>query len=411
MRLIRLIRLAVPFVLLAATTCSGGGGQQSGDFAAERTGSLNQHLAQRVAPDLELIEACGSGTVTDTGQAQLERPPFLQQVTSHGALVVFRAASPAQSLELSTFDGQPVASVVPERDPTVSDGHQWIARLDGLSPATGYCYALPGWTKPAGFHTAPRPDGGSPVRFVAFGDSGYGGGDQRAVLDQVRTVPFDFMIHTGDVAYSDGSAAELDRNFFRVYAPILRSFAVYPTTGNHDYSTDDAAPYLSAFVLPEAGGSERWYSFDWGDAHFVALDTERIGTEQAAWLDADLMTNRLPWVVVYGHRPPYSSGDHGSDQAFQHWFVPVLERYQVPLVLSGHDHDYERSKELNGVTYVVTGGGGRGTREVGTSSFSAFSEAVLHFVYVEIAGSRLVLHAIDATGREFDQLLIERSAG
>ncbi|HKY36794.1 MAG TPA: hypothetical protein VJN18_12690 [Polyangiaceae bacterium] len=91
--------------------------------------------------------------------------------------------------------------------------------------------------------------------------------------------------------------------------------------------------------------------------------------------------------------------------------MPVLEKYQVPRVLSGHDHHYERSNVLNGVTYVVTGGGGRGTRPVGHSSFTAFSEAVIHFVFVEITASRLVLHAIDGTGREFDQTLIERSAG
>ena len=118
------------------------------------------------------------------------------------------------------------------------------------------------------------------------------------------------------------------------------------------------------------------------------------------------MNSRLPWTVVFGHRPPFSSGEHGGDDAFRTHFVPVLERYQVQLVLSGHEHDYERTKILNGVTYVVTGGGGRGTRPVGRSSFTAFSEAVEHFVFVEVEGSRLVLHAIDGAGREFDQAII-----
>jgi hypothetical protein len=80
------------------------------------------------------------------------------------------------------------------------------------------------------------------------------------------------------------------------------------------------------------------------------------------------------------------------------------------LVLSGHDHDYERTAPLNGVTYVVTGGGGRGTRNVGHSSFTAFSQEVIHFVFVEAQGPRLVLHAIDATGREFDQAVLELGA-
>jgi 3',5'-cyclic AMP phosphodiesterase CpdA len=191
----------------------------------------------------------------------------------------------------------------------------------------------------------------------------------------------------------------------------MRSFALYPVAGNHDYETQRAAPFLQSFVLPENGDAERWYSFDWGDVHFVALDTEQIGSSQARWLDADLMQTRLPWTIVVGHRPPFSSGSHGSSSEFRKHFVPVLEKYQVPLVLSGHDHDYERTKVMNGVTYVVTGGGGHGTRPVGRNSFTAFSEQVIHFVFVEVEGSRMVVHAIDGVGREFDQAVIDRSAG
>ena len=83
-------------------------------------------------------------------------------------------------------------------------------------------------------------------------------------------------------------------------------------------------------------------------------------------------------------------------------------RYGVQLVLAGHDHDYERMKPQNGVAYVVTGGGGIGTRSVGTSSFTDFAEDVIHFAYVEVGVDELVLHAIDATGREFDSMVVAR---
>ena len=86
--------------------------------------------------------------------------------------------------------------------------------------------------------------------------------------------------------------------------------------------------------------------------------------------------------------------------------MPILEKHKVPLVLNGHDHDYERTTPQNGVTYVVTGGGGVGVRPVGTSSFTAFSDAVIHFVYVTVAGNELALHAIDGLGQEFDSLVI-----
>ena len=170
------------------------------------------------------------------------------------------------------------------------------------------------------------------------------------------------------------------------------------------------APYLEVFSLPENGGDagrERWYSFDWGDVHFVALDTERLSERQAIWLEEDLLANELPWVVAYLHAPPYSSGEHGSDLAARELFTPLFETYGVQLVLAGHEHNYERTKPISGVTYVVTGGGGRSSRAVGTSSFTAFSEEVLHFVYVEIDSDTLLLHAIDGVGREFDSTLIE----
>ena len=90
--------------------------------------------------------------------------------------------------------------------------------------------------------------------------------------------------------------------------------------------------------------------------------------------------------------------------------APLLQRYGVQLVLAGHDHDYERMIPQNGTAYVVTGGGGIGTRPVGRSSFTAFAEDVIHFVYVEVNVDDLVLHAIDAAGREFDSMIVPRTS-
>ena len=208
-----------------------------------------------------------------------------------------------------------------------------------------------------------------------------------------------------------GTKQQLEDNVFSVYAPLLKNISAWPASGNHEYETNDATPFREAFVLPENGGEkgrERWYSFDYSSVHFVALDTEKVGDEQAAWLDADLASNDLPWTIVYFHRPPYSSGTHGSNMNVRSTFGPILERHHVDLVLAGHDHDYERMKPQNGVNYVVSGGGGHDLRGVGQSDFTAFSDTVLHFVCVSVEPHQLVLHAIDATGREFDQLVVSR---
>src|SRR5690606_58462 len=112
---------------------------------------------------------------------------------------------------------------------------------------------------------------------------------------------------------------------------------------------------------------------------------------------------------VVGHRPPYSSGHHGSDLTIRNLFSPVLARHGVDLALFGHEHHYERTNCIDGVTYIITGGGGRGTRPVDTSDFTAVASQVAHFLYVEVEDRTLTVHAIDGSGQEFDNLKLEKS--
>lgn len=393
---------------LGAAACSTA---NAATFSTEAraTGDLSNAPAARTrAADTRITKGCGAGELTRSGIGQVSRFPYLQQVTTDSAEVVLTTKGATPRVQLTTPDGTLVRWIPVERDPTALDvgSTQWIARAAALQPNTLYCYEVSGLVTRTGFVTAPAPRSGSATRFVAFGDSGTGGPGQRAVLAQIRTVPFDFIVHTGDVAYSEGTLPELETEHFAVYRDVLSKFPSFMSYGNHDDRSGGA--YRSVFSLPTNGGPdavERRYSFNWGDVHFVALDTTRINSAQAAWLDRDLTENHLPWVVAFAHEPPFSSGAHGPNRAFQATFTPVLERHHVNLVLSGHEHDYERFKPINGVHYVVTGGGGK-TRPVGRGANTAFSESVLHFVYVETQNSTLGLHAIDATGREFDSLVL-----
>jgi hypothetical protein len=389
----------------------------SGRLEATATGDLSNPAAERRDGRLAITDACGQSQAP-AAPYSFVRTPYLQQVTADSADLSWVAAADAgQSVLVSAIDGTVIgnSTAAPDTSAAVASGaSQWLAPLRPLSPDTTYCYDVqtPGTASDRlGFRTAPQAGSGATVRFLAFGDSGGGGSDQMALRDQMATVPFDFMIHTGDIAYDSWTRAEFERTFFKPYADYLKFFAVFPASGNHEYESEDAAPFREAFVLPENGGPdgiERWYSFNWGDVHFVALDTERTGPIQAAWLDADLAANTLPWTIVYGHKPPFSSGDHGSDGAFRTHFLPVLEAHHVPLVLNGHDHHYERTTPQNGVIYVVTGGGGGGVREVCKSNFTAFAHAVIHYVYVTVSANELALHAIDGVGKEFDSLVIRR---
>jgi hypothetical protein len=406
---------AAGFGLLAASGCMTN---TSGDLAAEQFGDLSNPLGAREDAYGEIDAACGLAA-PDGMPSSLRRRPYLQQVQSDSAQLLWTsdASMSAPSVQVSLPNGTVITEVAgaPDASARPPEGAvQWLASIQGLQPDTLYCYEL---DDPAqilrrgGFRTAPLPGSGRTLRILAFGDTGDGSADQASVLEQIRTVPFDVAIHMGDLAYNVGARPEIERNYFRMYGDLLERIPVFPISGNHEYDTEEGAPFREAFSLPRNGGpegEERWYSFDWGDVHFVALDTERVNATQAAWLDADLTANKLPWTIVFHHRPAYSSGQHGSTEGVQRVFVPLFEKHRVPLVLAGHDHDYERTKPLNGVTYVVTGAGGVGTRPVGHSAFTAFSESVCHFAYITVSGDTLTLHAIDGMGSEFDSLALHR---
>src|SRR5690606_26885652 len=144
------------------------------------------------------------------------------------------------------------------------------------------------------------------------------------------------------------------------FGPLLeRGTELFAVLGNHDVAGGFDEAQVEALGMPG-----RWYSVTRGDLLLVALDSTRSGdAAQRAWLEETLRTSTATWKVVGRHHPPYSSGYHGSSTAAR-TFVPLFVRYGVQLVLSGHEHDYQRSEPLGGVTYLVTGAASR-TRRTG----------------------------------------------
>jgi acid phosphatase type 7 len=390
-------------------------GNASGNLGSTKMGDIS-NPATRGSPVEELRGACGGSDamLTMAGQSVVRRQPYLQQVTKSSATIGWVSLAPdGEQVEVTMPDARPMSSMPGEREAVtvrnLGENQKWSV-IDNLLPDTVYCYRIVDQTGPLteriGFRTAPGPDSNAPIRFLAFGDSGGGGSDQRTLAEQMYNFPYSMIVHTGDIAYDSGTIGEFEDTVFRMYAPIFRHIPFFPAAGNHEYKTMSGAPFRAVFALP--GDGEKWYSYDWGRIHFVALDTEADYATQARWLDADLTATALPWKIVYFHKPPYSNGQHGSDISLRNALQPVLTKHRVQLVLAGHDHDYERIHPQQGVQHIVTGGGGVGTRPVGASSFTAFSEDVIHFVYADVRVDELVLHAIDANGTEFDSVVVSR---
>jgi hypothetical protein len=214
-------------------------GNTSGDLAASKFGDLSNPLGAREDAYGEIDAACGLAP-PDGSPSSLRRRPYLQQVQTRSAQLLWTsdASMTTPTVEVTLPGGQLVTTAIGAPDPSASppeSARQWVAALEGLQPDTLYCYDL---DEPAqilrrgGFRTAPLAGSGRTVRLLAFGDTGDGSTDQQAVLEQMRTVPFDVAIHMGDLAYNVGARWRSRRNGGGVdFARRATSFSIRSIRG------------------------------------------------------------------------------------------------------------------------------------------------------------------------------------
>ena len=236
------------------------------------------------------------------------------------------------------------------------------------------------------------------VRLSVVGDIGTGDVHGQATAAAVNCAgsvdAFDALVLLGDNAYPDGDPALLNAAIFTPFQPTLESGSrLVGVLGNHDVRHDDGVPQMGALGMPD-----RWYSIVMGDLLLIVLDSTRIDDPlQTRWLDETLARAQQRWLVVASHHPPFSAGRHGSTTAMHESWVPLFEEYSVDLVLSGHDHDYQRSVPIKGVTYVVSGGGAK-LRPVGSEWFTAVSTSVRHYLDISVDIHQIEVTAESATG-------------
>jgi len=177
---------------------------------------------------------------------------------------------------------------------------------------------------------------------------------------------------------------------------------------------------LEQFALP---GNEQWYYLNWGKyVHITILNSEADpSSAQLDWLENDLASHEnYTWKFVLFHRPPFSSGKHGSWIEGQEFWCPLFDKYHVDIVFSGHDHNYERSMPINytasktspqdtyskGTMYIVSGGWGAPLYSNGSNWRTACSSSLYNFVLVHVfANGTLNLYAKDVSGSTFDEVI------
>jgi hypothetical protein len=363
--------------------------------------------------------------------ANFQRGPFVQNASSNSVQIIWK--TPVASDSVVEF------GITTDLGNRIADGNQvtnHVVTVTNLAPGNAYYYRV---TSSVSGETATSPvamfrtlKAAGPITFVAFGDSGSGSIAEYEVADVVRGIDPDLVLHVGDVVYPQFVTAQTDLRCLSVYGPHMRTTPYFFTIGNHDLYAGDG-PYLEAFHLPTNAttGTEHFYSFEHGDAHFCSLFMPMReqnglfpgyafddGTPQYRWLTNDLAGSTKPWKLLFFHIPLNTSGPHRSDFAgtnydrleLQRLLLPICERYGVQLVLTGHDHAFERFAPMDGTHTVVTGGGGYALYSLfERDAASAQYWSAYHCAKVSITGDTLTLQAIDRTGAVFDWMTIQRA--
>ena len=245
------------------------------------------------------------------------------------------------------------------------------------------------------------------VRIAVAGDTGTGDAAERTTVqrmtEQGRRDPYDALLLLGDLVYEDGEADLARSRVLQAFEPVLDAGAtLVPVLGNHDYESGEQSQ-----ILQILGRNRSWYVQRVGPVRLVVLDSNRVEDDaQTEWLRRVLdSTPPGTWTIAAMHHPAYSAGYHGSDLDVRDRWGPLFTQAQVPLVLAGHDHDYQRSTPQHGVTYVVSGAGAK-LRRTGQEDFTAVSASVLHYLDLLVYSDRIVGRAIDHQGRLVDVFTI-----
>jgi len=345
--------------------------------------------------------------------AQITRSPYLQNATQTSMTIMWGTDFYSTGPGTLYYGSEP--GVYPNSVVTTNTFGLHIVTLDGLSPnQTLYYYVqAEGETigqNDANYFLTTAPVSDASFRFAAYGDSRSEPANHAKAVDMIRDNSPDMIIHVGDYV-GTGTIENYEDQFFTPAAPLLRNTPLFPSRGNHD--TDIWYPHL--FITPDnnPAGSDLYYSFDYGLAHFICLDTvlllDGVSADQDAWLQADLAANTKPWTFVFFHHPAYSSGSHGDTGLVQTTWMPLLEQYDVTIVFAGHDHIYDAYLK-DDVYHIVTGGGGA---PLGTGGphppyqIIDFYNIRYHCCIIEVSAEQLEYRGVDKHG-VFHTIVIPR---
>ncbi|MDX9974391.1 MAG: metallophosphoesterase family protein [FCB group bacterium] len=306
-------------------------------------------------------------------------------------------------------------------DPRVS---RFTAVVRGLKPATAYEYTVGtavDRTEPAQFTTGPAD--ASPFTFLVLSDTHNKPETGELVEGALKAYPAAaFLTISGDLVGTGQHRNDYEQLFAEL-APLARTRPVMPALGNHD--TIDGLGndvYLALFGLPTNGSpsipAEQTYSFRYGNAQFIVLDSMSTEQTQAPWLEEQLKNSDAKWKFVVFHFPPYSF-DEDVYQAMLDSWIPLFDRYNVDMVFTGHVHYYLRTLPMRehkpapdgkGTVYMISVAVKGRNHEVPKPDYAAAvsTAGIPMYLAITVDAGGVVLRAQDATGKIHDEYTMEK---
>ena len=404
---------------------------------------LKRFLILEMAVIVLLIAGLGVWTLwrparLDEEKAVITSGPYLQNVGPDGITISWETDRVG---DRGRVDFGPTADygMASERDGELTPCQNIIHHhaLSGLRPASLYHYRVSSKGAASAdctFRTA--PEGPVAFQFVAYGDSrsalmGYRTAHPEVVRAIIEHSPTDLVFNVGDLVDNGGLCRGWEEHqgwapeFFQPAAPLISTTPICVAAGNHEYYASPEPhliidpPTLYQAYFDPAKRNTTWYSFTYGCARFIILDSNSSrdsgnflpGSPQYLWLEEELTRPDPKWRIVLLHHPPFASRKtYGASRAVMDYLVPLFEKYSVPLVFAGHSHFYERSFK-SGVHYITTAGGGAPLYKDDRPDLNPYrvvSVSVHHHCHVAVSPERIMVTAKDNDGDVIDRLPVDR---
>ncbi len=349
--------------------------------------------------------SCGPGARewSDSAPQILLTGPYVLLTGPEKALIGFRNTS-GERATIEWKTERRAGSQAAKRE-----GDRYWATLTGLTRGELIKYEVKLGSRTAGagsFRVGPAAEE-KVGRFAVFGDTRTNHQVHRSIIEALANEKIDLFLHTGDMV-ERGGKPDLWDTFFQIERPLMAKAPILPAIGNHDLG--NRGYYNSHFFLDKWAKNTSYYVTDWGNVRFISLDVTVVCVR---CLEYEFVVRALEEGAAYGktmvlflHNPPYSSGGHGSDLQLRGVIAPLAKKYGVELVVAGHDHNYERTKPIDGTTYIVSGSAGAPVRPIEPQEFSASARTEPHYVLIDSDGDKLTIKAVNLRGEVFDNTII-----